>query len=116
MDTSNFSALVQGLRSAPEANRAEMQICAEDLLRNARELAPKGPTLSLESSGRVEETADGFAVVFGDSDAPYALAVHERLDLHHPSGQAKFLEQPLVENTSAYLARQQAAFSAEISK
>lgn len=29
--------------------------------------------------------------------APYALYVHERLDLHHPHGQAKFLEQPARE-------------------
>lgn len=27
--------------------------------------------------------------------APYAAAVHERLDVFHPIGQAKFLEQPL---------------------
>lgn len=27
--------------------------------------------------------------------APYAAAVHERLDVHHPIGQAKYLEQPL---------------------
>jgi hypothetical protein len=27
-------------------------------------------------------------------DAPYAIYVHERLDLHHKTGQAKFLEAP----------------------
>ncbi len=27
--------------------------------------------------------------------APYALAVHERLNVYHPIGQAKFLEQPI---------------------
>lgn len=27
--------------------------------------------------------------------APYAVPVHERLDVPHPVGQAKFLEQPL---------------------
>src|SRR5688572_14266189 len=30
-------------------------------------------------------------------EAPYAVYVHERLDLHHAEGQAKFLEQPARE-------------------
>jgi len=32
------------------------------------------------------------AINVGGPSAPYALPVHERLDVHHPVGQAKFLE------------------------
>jgi hypothetical protein len=31
-------------------------------------------------------------VGFGGPAAPYALVVHERTDLNHPEGEAKFLE------------------------
>ncbi len=36
----------------------------------------------------LSETKVGFT-------APYAVPVHERMDVHHPIGQAKFLEQPM---------------------
>lgn len=44
---------------------------------------------------RSRTVGDGFAETKVGYTAPYALAVHERLDLHHPIGQAKFLEQPM---------------------
>lgn len=50
----------------------------------------------LRSSGRVIEvaTASGKPSVelsFGDASAPYALMQHERLDFHHPVGEARYL-------------------------
>lgn len=38
---------------------------------------------------------DQFSEVKVGYSAPYALAVHERLNVYHPIGQAKYLEQPL---------------------
>lgn len=43
------------------------------------------------------ETPITFAVVY---TAPYAIFVHEDLQIKHANGQAKYLEQPLRENTS----------------
>lgn len=42
-----------------------------------------------EVEGERVEVAFGYA-------AEYAVHVHERMDLHHPVGQPKFLEQPLL--------------------
>lgn len=38
---------------------------------------------------------DGLAITKVGYSAPYALAVHERMDVPHRVGQAKFLEQPI---------------------
>ena len=34
---------------------------------------------------------------FGGPAAPYSVKVHEDLEAHHPTGQAKYLEQPMDE-------------------
>lgn len=44
---------------------------------------------------RRRNTADKKAETKVGYSAPYALAVHERLDVYHPIGQAKYLEQPM---------------------
>jgi len=56
--------------------------------------ASKCPTATgrLRGSVRVVVNADGASVTVGGPDAPYAVAVHERLDLEHENGEAKFLE------------------------
>ncbi len=59
-------------------------------------------TGALRASGHVEGptlTARGPEVEmgYGGSSAPYAVFVHEKLDAHHDVGQAKFLEQPVLE-------------------
>jgi hypothetical protein len=53
-------------------------------------------TGELRDSARVTQVGDSsYAVEF---TAPYAMVVHERLDLHHPrGGQAKFLEAAVQE-------------------
>jgi len=51
-------------------------------------------TGELAASGVVEPVPGGFAVVF---KAPHALIVHERTDLAHTTGRAKFLETNYLE-------------------
>jgi hypothetical protein len=41
-------------------------------------------------------------LVFGGPAAPYAAAVHERLEAHHDVGQAKYLESVVVERKGQY--------------
>jgi hypothetical protein len=68
-------------------------------------------TGSLRSTGHVDEPVrDGDTVYVGlgyggvagnGTEVGYAAAVHERLDLHHKVGQAKYLEQPMKEEYSS---------------
>ena len=65
----------------------------------------------LRSTGAVEteNTAGPEAVVKlsygGGGQAPYAVYVHERVDLHHPVGQHHFLSQPFYEATAGMAER-----------
>lgn len=81
---------IRRLREAPAACKPVLRQQCEELLEEARALCPVD-TGELAGSGHLEETAEGFDLVF---DAPYAAAVHENLETAHTSGQAKFLEQP----------------------
>jgi len=45
------------------------------------------------------------AIPAGGSKAPYAVPVHERLDVFHNPGQAKFLESTILESAPHLLAR-----------
>lgn len=77
---------------------------AHVVLDESQQLVPVD-TGALRASGRVvvEEGASA-AITYGDDDAAgrggrdtndYVVPVHERLDAHHPIGQAKFLESAL---------------------
>jgi hypothetical protein len=50
----------------------------------------------------MERSADGSPVVEVGFSAAYGIYVHEDLQAHHPTGQAKFLEQPARENAKKY--------------
>ena len=63
-------------------------------------------TGALRDSAFVEEDADGVTFgyggnnvqtnpITGKSTSDYMIAVHERLDVNHPVGKAKFLEDPI---------------------
>jgi hypothetical protein len=39
-------------------------------------------------------------IIFGGPTAPYAVYVHENLDVHHPYGEAKFLERACMDHVS----------------
>lgn len=68
---------------------------AEKVATAAKILTPVD-TGTLRSTGvvlyKIKAASIVATVVFGGPAAPYALAVHERLDIHHTTGQAKFLE------------------------
>ena len=74
----------------------------EDTMTDAKELTPV-ETGTLRASGHVEGPEIGGNVVtvtmaFGGAASDYAAIVHERLDVHHPVGQAKYLEQPALQH------------------
>lgn len=67
---------------------------ANQVLERAKDLVPVD-TGDLRDSGQVVPEGDGsYAVEF---TAPHAIYVHERTELHHAHGQAKFLEQAVAE-------------------
>jgi hypothetical protein len=58
-------------------------------------------TGELRASGHVDGPHDEGGVItlelnYGGAAAPYAIYVHERMDVHHPVGKAKFLEDPAM--------------------
>jgi hypothetical protein len=79
---------------------------AEAIFQESQEEVPV-ETGSLKASGFVKELADGsYTVGYGGENVQtnpktglstndYSLAVHERLDTIHPTGKAKFLEDPV---------------------
>lgn len=95
-----------------EATAAAMYDVANRIGNRSGELVPVD-TGTLKASKRVlppEITPDGVRVVvgygYGEEDNPksgepaigYAIPVHERTDVHHQVGQAKFLEQAVQEH------------------
>lgn len=77
---------------------------AEDLLTKTIPVTPVEYG-DLRGSGRVEKAGFGdYAVVFGGPEAPYAIYVHERMDLQHAAPtKAKYLESTYLENKDNYL-------------
>jgi hypothetical protein len=85
----DLSHLVTGVEAAiPEA----LALGAEHIRGKAAELTPV-ETGRLVGSGAVHVDGDQASVTF---DGPYARYQHERFDLHHEHGQAKFLEEPMT--------------------
>ncbi len=119
------SALLRKTRALPrivrqaaiEAQRDEAEAVME---RSKAEFVPvdKG---DLRATGRVEEVegaADGFwvSMAYGSEEVDYALPVHERLDVHHPHGQAKYLEVPALEAAAGMPERVAARVRAAIAR
>lgn len=73
---------------------------AQEIMTKSRRLVPVD-TGALRASGQVRTGHTGrdpyVEIVYGGPAAPYAIYVHERLDVNHTVGQAKFLEQPTLE-------------------
>lgn len=74
----------------------------------SQQLVPKD-TMNLHNSARVHrprreggkgDTVVGSVSYGNEGQADYALWVHERLELSHPNGQAKFLEAAAVEHST----------------
>ncbi|MES2360157.1 MAG: HK97 gp10 family phage protein [Gemmatimonadota bacterium] len=73
---------------------------AEVIMAEAKALTPVD-TGALRASGHVNAPlVSGHTISvtmgFGGAAVDYALTVHENLEAHHPVGQAKYLEQPLM--------------------
>lgn len=77
--------------------------CGNDLQQKAVDITPID-TGALRASAFTEVDRQGKnpAVIVGFEEE-YAIYVHENLEAHHDIGQAKFLEQPLRENTDKYV-------------
>ncbi|GLI51348.1 hypothetical protein TSYNTROOL_14340 [Tepidanaerobacter syntrophicus] len=77
--------------------------CGNDLQQKSVDITPVD-TGALRSSAFTEADRQGKnpGVVVGFEEE-YAIYVHENLEAHHTVGQAKFLEQPLQENTDKYV-------------
>lgn len=85
-----------------KANSAEALNHAAELLRgDSVPLAPldRGP---LRASAQVTEATPDNLTAYVSYDTPYAARQHEELDWRHDDGQAKYLEQPLIENAEKY--------------
>ncbi len=84
--------------SAPEA----LNHGAELLRGDSVPLAPldRGP---LRGSAQVTPATASNLTSHVSYDTPYAARQHEELDWRHDEGQAKYLEQPLVENEAKYM-------------
>lgn len=91
------SILDSGIQTAAAALHAEHEL----IMTTAKRLTPVD-TGALRASGYVRQPMIRNNEVisqggFGGSSAPYAIYVHERLDVRHPIGQAKFYESAIME-------------------
>lgn len=97
LEIGQFQKRLEGYRSRINPKRlvSVVVIASETILTTAIEITPI-EFGTLRSSGSVKYEGDNRSVKgvisFGGPAAGYALYVHERLDVHHDIGQAKFLE------------------------
>jgi hypothetical protein len=104
-----FKVTVEGLPKLKEAlervGKNSVKIMASELHKEAEALMTEAKqetpvdTGALRASGHVKvpQTDNDSAVVvcgFGGPAAGYAVIVHENLEANHPTGKAKFLEDP----------------------
>ena len=110
MSTQSVLKNLQRLASdVPQLVGAAMFVEAEIEMTEAKKLTPVDLG-NLRDTGHVqppEYSGNEISVTmgFGGPAAPYALVQHERLDYFHEVGQAKFLEQPLMEAAPFLAAR-----------
>jgi hypothetical protein len=97
--------------TVPTAAEHALEDLARDLLRAAADAAPRD-TGALADSGYTRTVAPG--IVRLGFTAPHAAAVHERLDLHHATGHAKFLERAITEGKPEAIERIADAARAEL--
>lgn len=94
-----FARLVE--HAVPQAAVRALYQLGEEILTQSQEIVPVD-TGSLKRSGHTTLPAiEGDQIVvtigYGGPSAPYALPVHERIDVfHRPPTQAKFLESPVL--------------------
>jgi hypothetical protein len=76
--------------------------CGNDLQQKAQDLTPVR-TGALRASAFTEAESGSNPSVIVGFEEEYAIYVHENLEANHDVGQAKFLEQPLKENSDKYV-------------
>lgn len=88
-----LATLTKHNRKVMEAGRKALDRAGEHILGQAQKLAPvdTGALKASATSEPAKVQGGGFVKVIG-FNTDYAAAVHERMDLHHPQGQSKFLE------------------------
>jgi len=78
----------------------ELNDTSEEIMTASKEMVPVD-TGRLRSTGHVAEYATprdlGTVLAYGTD---YAIYVHENLSVHHPTGQAKFLERPFFQQSA----------------
>lgn len=93
------------LKNVIPSDRAQLSALfrqAQKTLTKAKKRCPKD-TGALAASGRVVIYSDRtVGIQFGGDSAPYAVPVHERLGVHHPNGEAKFLESAMLEDIDLF--------------
>ena len=103
-DISQFVKSLGALKpKVMDAARTAVNRAGEHILGQAMKLAPVD-TGALKASGTAlpaEIVGDDVKKVIG-FNTEYAAAVHERLDLHHDQGQAKFLETAIRQNQQRF--------------
>lgn len=105
--------VTRNLERAPRRLRKEIEAAAYQEanveMTESKRLCPVDVTENaphpgqLRASGRVlpprwEGNEVRVDLAYGGGPVDYALVVHEDLEAHHPVGQAKYLEQPLMES------------------
>ena len=75
---------------------------AGEFIKNDSQKRTPVDTGNLRADHYVTKGRKGFSpiVEIGVLSANYAVPVHERIELNHPTGEAKFLENAVVENKS----------------
>ena len=98
VDTTGLDALIKRLEGSDGELAKVAEAMAEAIHKSADQRVPKD-TGALKKSGRTESRRDGSAaVIYGDSKAPYALAVHEDPSVQPTSGEKKFLRNAAMES------------------
>jgi len=103
------AALTEAGGLALEAFASAMLQEQEQIISDAKRLTPvdtgvlraSGTVLPPVITGTQVEVQAGF----GGAASAYAVPVHERMGVHHPTGQAKFLEQPFLERAATLPAK-----------
>lgn len=97
-----LDVLVRSLSALPSAIHAAagraLREEGERIMTNAKQRTPVA-TGALRASGHVTgpDADTSVHLIFGGPAADYAVYVHERLGVHHPNGEAKFLEHAVLE-------------------
>lgn len=94
-DTRDFSKWVEKATAVPKRAASLLLVEGEVIMTDAKMRTPVD-TGTLRASGMTTLVDKGSTpkveLSFGGAAGAYAIYVHERLDVYHPVGEAKFLE------------------------